>query len=55
MRDQMDSRIWIEHGPAFTAGIAGALAAIASAFAPALKRLHEIEFSAPWKQRSHHA
>lgn len=54
MRDEMDSRIWGEHGAAFSADIDRAIAAIGAALRPALQRLHEMEFSSPWKQQRGH-
>ncbi|HEX6375522.1 MAG TPA: hypothetical protein VFZ91_07350 [Allosphingosinicella sp.] len=46
MRDEIDSRIWVEHGHAFSESLAGFLAAAGKG----LKRLNEIEFEAPWKR-----
>jgi hypothetical protein len=54
MRDEIDSRLWVEHGPPFAAAIDAAIAAIAAAVRPALRRIHEVEFGAPWKQQRGH-
>ncbi|HEX8626023.1 MAG TPA: hypothetical protein VF782_13235 [Allosphingosinicella sp.] len=50
MRDEMDSRIWVEHGAAFSSDLAKALAAAAANFAAGFRRLNEIQFDAPWKR-----
>jgi hypothetical protein len=46
MRDEMDSRMWVEHGADFTALVAKAIAVVGVS----LKRLNEIEFEAPWRK-----
>jgi hypothetical protein len=46
MRDEMDGRIWVEHHADFSAFIAGAIDALKVSF----KKLHEIEFDAPWRR-----
>jgi hypothetical protein len=45
MRDEIDSRIWVEHGAGFSAFLAGALTSVKVS----RKRLHEIAFDAPWR------
>ena len=50
MRDEIDSRIWVEHGPAFSDSLAGFLAAAGDAIGVGLRRLNEIEFDAPWRR-----
>ncbi|HEX8482331.1 MAG TPA: hypothetical protein VF650_10540 [Allosphingosinicella sp.] len=45
MRDEMDSRIWVEHGQAFSEDLARFFAGIGAAF----RRLNQIQFDAPWK------
>ncbi|HEX9947904.1 MAG TPA: hypothetical protein VGA98_10225 [Allosphingosinicella sp.] len=45
MRDEMDSRIWLEHGHAFSEDLARFFARLGRGF----KRLNEIQFDAPWK------
>ena len=50
MRDEIDSRIWTEHGQAFSESLAGFLAAVGDAVGTGLRRLNEIEFDAPWKR-----
>ncbi len=52
MRDEIDSRIWAEHGQAFSEGLEAFLAAAAANVGSALRRLNEIEFDAPWKRDS---
>lgn len=44
MRDEFESRMWIEHGAEFNAFVARVL----DQAWQALKRLNEIEFDAPW-------
>jgi hypothetical protein len=46
MRDEMDSRLWVEHGADFTA----LMAKVIDAIGISLKRLNEIEFEAPWRK-----
>jgi hypothetical protein len=45
MRDEMDSRIWVEHGAGFSELVAKAVNTIGVS----LKRLNQIEFEAPWR------
>jgi hypothetical protein len=49
MRDEIDSRIWVEHGQDFSNDLAKALARAAANFAAGFRRLNEIRFDAPWK------
>lgn len=49
MRDEMDSRIWVEHRGAFSEGLAKFFATAAANIATGFRRLNEIEFDAPWK------
>ena len=46
MRDEMDSRLWVEHGHAFSESVTNFFAVVGTG----LKRLNEIEFDAPWKR-----
>jgi hypothetical protein len=48
MRDEMDSRIWAEHGHAFSEDLATFFANIGAGF----RRLNEIRFDAPWKRHA---
>ena len=50
MRDEIDSRIWAEHGHAFSEDLASFLATVGTTIGTALKRLNEIEFDAPWER-----
>ena len=50
MRDEIDSRIWLEHGHAFSEDLANFFAGIGTAVGTVLNRLNEIEFDAPWKR-----
>lgn len=50
MRDEMDSRIWVEHGQDFSRDLAKVFAAAAANFAAGFRRLNEIQFDAPWKR-----
>lgn len=45
MRDEIDSRIWAQHGQAFSEDLANFFARIGAG----LRRLNEIEFDAPWR------
>lgn len=46
MRDEIDSRIWAEHGPAFTADLHKALQRLWHGF----ERLNARLFAAPWRR-----
>jgi hypothetical protein len=46
MRDEMDSRIWLEHHQSFSNAVAALFADIGTA----LRRLNEIQFDAPWQR-----
>ncbi|HYI41404.1 MAG TPA: hypothetical protein VE053_13910 [Allosphingosinicella sp.] len=50
MRDEIDGRIWVQHGHAFSQDVANFFAAVRASVGSALKRLNEIEFDAPWKR-----
>lgn len=50
MRDEIDSRIWVEHHDAFSEDVAKLFAAAAANIGAVLRRLNEIEFDAPWKR-----
>jgi hypothetical protein len=50
MRDEIDSRIWAEHGHAFSEDLANFLAVVADSIGTGLRRLNEMEFDAPWKR-----
>jgi hypothetical protein len=50
MRDEIDSRIWVEHHAAFTQAVANFLAAAATTLGSGFQRLNEIQFDAPWKR-----
>ena len=52
MRDEIDSRIWVAHGPAFSESLASFFAGLGTAIGTGLRRLNEIEFDAPWKRDS---
>jgi hypothetical protein len=45
MRDEIDGRMWLEHGAAFTEDLASLFRQIGEA----LNRLTEIQFRAPWQ------
>ncbi|HYW16753.1 MAG TPA: hypothetical protein VE891_11465 [Allosphingosinicella sp.] len=49
MRDEIDSRIWVEHHGAFSEDLAKLFAAVAANIGAGFKRLVEIQFDAPWK------
>ncbi|HLL30054.1 MAG TPA: hypothetical protein VK403_03555 [Allosphingosinicella sp.] len=46
MRDEIDSRIWADHGGAFSEELARFFANLGTG----LRRLNEIQFDAPWKR-----
>lgn len=50
MRDEMDSRMWVDHGHAFSESLAGFFAGLGTTIGAGLNRLNEIEFDAPWKR-----
>ncbi|MEA3008617.1 MAG: hypothetical protein QOJ91_309 [Sphingomonadales bacterium] len=50
MRDEIDSRLWVEHGHAFSETVANFLARAGDAVGTGLRRLNEMEFDAPWKR-----
>jgi hypothetical protein len=50
MRDEIDSRMWVEHGHAFSEDLANFFAGAAAAIGTGLRRLNEMEFDAPWER-----
>lgn len=48
MRDQIDGRLWAEHGHLFAAGVAELLKATIAGF----RRLTAPRFAAPWQPSS---
>jgi hypothetical protein len=46
MRDEYDSRFWVEHGKQFSADLGRFLDSIGRAFT----RLNAIQFRAPWRR-----
>ncbi|HEY0413707.1 MAG TPA: hypothetical protein VGD66_11235 [Allosphingosinicella sp.] len=46
MRDEIDSRMWVEHHEAFSSQVASLFAAAGEAF----RRLNAIQFDAPWQR-----
>jgi hypothetical protein len=50
MRDEIDSRMWVAHGHAFSESVAAFFAGLGTSIGAGLKRLNEIEFDAPWKR-----
>jgi hypothetical protein len=49
MRDEMDARMWLEHGAAFSKTIVDFFARLK----PALDRIHAYHFEAPWRREGH--
>lgn len=47
MRDEIESRLWVEHGD----GWSNFVHDVAGGIADVMRRLHRIEFDAPWRQR----
>ncbi|HYJ82150.1 MAG TPA: hypothetical protein VEW26_04810 [Allosphingosinicella sp.] len=50
MRDEIDSRIWVEHGHAFSEDLERFFTRIFTAIGVGLRRLNELEFDAPWQR-----
>jgi hypothetical protein len=50
MRDEMEARLWVEHGRDWSDFVAR----IVSDMKVALKALHRLEFDAPWRSRPRH-
>ena len=46
MRDEIDGRLWAEHGHAFSEGVARLFGEISLS----LERLHALQFDAPWRR-----
>lgn len=46
MRDEIDGRLWTEHGPEFTAAVFKWIEQLSAAFI----RLNERRYDAPWRQ-----
>jgi len=44
MRDELDGRLWVDHGAAF----GDVVACFLDQLKLSLKRLHEIQYEAPW-------
>lgn len=54
MRDEMDSRMWVEHHEEFSDGIDQLIAKVKSAFGrikPALDHIHAFEWDSPWRRK----
>jgi hypothetical protein len=52
MRDEIDTRAWVEHHGAFSEDLAKLIAAAAANIGAGFRRLTEIQFDAPWKHDS---
>jgi hypothetical protein len=52
MRDEIDSRLWVEHGHAFSETVANFFASAGAVIGTGLRRLNEIQFDAPWVRDS---
>jgi hypothetical protein len=50
MRDEMFGRMWVAHHQEFSNDLGRFLARAGAVIGSALKRLHEVEFDAPWKR-----
>ena len=48
MRDEIDGRLWVNHHQDFSRS----LRALADAVRIAFRKLHEIQFDAPWGKKS---
>ncbi len=46
MRDEIDGRLWNEHGHAFSESLHGLVVAAGAA----LRRLHRFDWDAPWRR-----
>jgi hypothetical protein len=49
MRDEIDSRFWVEHGADFSAFFADRIDRLVNAAKVSFERLVAIEFDAPWR------
>jgi hypothetical protein len=49
MRDEMDARIWVEHGAEFSEGLHSFFLRVGAAIRDMMERLHRYNFDAPWK------
>lgn len=52
MRDEIDSRLWVAHGHAFSESVANFFAGLGTTIGAGLNRLNELEFDAPWQRDS---
>jgi hypothetical protein len=52
MRDEIDSRLWVAHGHAFSESVANFFGRLGTTIDTGLKRLNELEFDEPWKRDS---
>jgi hypothetical protein len=50
MRDEIDSRLWVAHGHAFSESVANFFAGLGDTIGIGLKRLNELDFDAPWRR-----
>ena len=50
MRDEIDGRLWAEHGPVFSETLANFFSTLATTIGVGLRRLNELEFDAPWER-----
>ncbi len=50
MRDEMDSRLWVEHGQ----GWSDLVGQVAAQVKLALRAIHAFEFDAPWRAKQKH-
>jgi len=48
MRDEIDGRLWTEHGPEFTEAVIKWISELSAAFI----RMNERAYSAPWQEAS---
>jgi hypothetical protein len=46
MRDEIDGRLWTEHGPEFTAAVLKWIAELSAAFI----RMNDRNYQAPWRE-----
>lgn len=49
MRDEMDARIWNEHGHQFSEDLHRLIETVRETVKVSLRRLHAMEFHAPWR------
>ena len=50
MRDEIDGRLWAEHGHVFSETLANFFSTLATTIGTGRRRLNDLEFDAPWER-----